>query len=159
MQADQNEGDHLDGNDEHVTARYGLGSSAHYGIGFFNDRHGEDHYSSSGPFYNAGVAWDHCVSVMLDTGLNNDRYAFASSTGLGGADHSGWGLFVDDGGNDQYEIKSGLGRSSEQGLGSFFDLKGKDNYILPNDQVVPPDQQPADGKVILYPKGGLFVDR
>ena len=149
----------LDGNDKYVAARYGLGSSAHYGIAFFNDRHGEDHYSSSGPFYNAGVAWDHGVSVMLDTGLSNDRYAFASSTGLGGADHSGWGLFVDEGGNDQYEIKSGLGRSSEQGLGSFFDLTGKDNYILPKDPVVPSDQQPADGKVILYPKGGLFVDR
>jgi len=24
---------------------------------------------------------------------------------------------------------------------------------------VPTDQRPADGKVMLYPRGGLFVDR
>jgi hypothetical protein len=149
----------LDGNDEYVAARYGLGSSAHYGVGLFNDRQGEDHYSSTGPFYNAGVAWDHGVSMMLDTGHHNDRYAFAASTGLGGADHSGWGLFVDEGGNDQYEVKGGLGHASEQSIGGFFDLKGKDNYILPKDPLVPEDQQPTDGQLILYPRGGLFVDR
>ena len=149
----------LDGNDEHVAARYGHGSSAHYGVGLFNDRHGEDHYSSSGPFYNAGVAWDHAVSVMIDGGNSNDRYTFAPSTGLGGADHFAWGLFIDEGGNDQYQLKGGFGRSSEQSLAGFFDLKGKDNYSLLQDPVVPPDQRPTDGKVILYPRGGLFVDR
>lgn len=149
----------LDGNDEYLAARYGVGSSAHYGVGLFNDRQGEDHYSSTGPFYDAGVAWDHGVSMMLDTGHHNDRYDFAQSTGLGGADHSGWGLFIEEGGDDQYQVKSGLGRSSEHGLGGFFDLRGRDSYKLPNDPLVPKDEQPADGKVILYPKGGLFVDR
>jgi hypothetical protein len=149
----------LAGNDEYLAARYGFGSSAHYGVGLFNDRQGEDRYGSTGPFYDGGVAWDHGVSVMLDAGPQNDRYTFVSTTGLGGADHSGWGLFVDEGGNDQYDVKSGLGRCSDESLGGFFDLKGQDNYNLPKDQFVPKDEQPADGRVILYTKGGLFVDR
>jgi hypothetical protein len=149
----------LDGNDDYLAARYGLGSSAHYGVGLFNDRQGQDHYGSTGPFYNAGVAWDHSVSVMVDAGHSNDRYAFGSSTGLGGADHSGWALFIDEGGDDQYQLKSGLGRASEQSVGGFFDLKGKDSYSLPQDLVIPKDERPTDGKIILYPRGGLFVDR
>lgn len=149
----------LDGDDHYQAARYGHGSSAHYGAGLFIDRHGDDQYGSTGPFYNAGVAWDHAVSAMIDGGKGKDRYAFERSTGLGGADHEGWGLFVDEGGNDQYHAKSGFGRSSEQGMAAFFDLNGKDEYSLLSDSIVPADQLPADGKVILFPKGGLFVDR
>lgn len=149
----------LGGNDEYVAARYGHGSSAHYGVALFEDLHGEDHYVSSGPFYNAGVAWDHSVSVMIDVGSGNDRYAFALSTGLGGADHFGWGLFIDEGGDDQYQLKGGFGHASEQSLAGFFDLRGKDSYSLLQDPVAPTDQRPADGKVMLYPRGGLFVDR
>ena len=96
---------------------------------------------------------------MIDGGKGKDRYGFGQSTGLGGADHAGWGLFIEEGGSDQYQVKSGFGHSSEQGMAGFFDLNGKDSYSLPPEPVIPPEQQPADGKVILYPKGGLFVDR
>ncbi|MBA5865886.1 MAG: hypothetical protein GDA67_04205 [Nitrospira sp. CR1.3] len=149
----------LNGNDEHEAARYGHGSSAHYGVGLFNDRFGDDRYGSSGPYYNAGMAWDHGVSVMIDSGKGRDQYMLGLSTGLGGADYSGWGLFIDEGGNDQYIVKGGFGRSSEKSLAAFFDLSGKDSYNLPSEPIVPSEQQPADGKIILYPKGGLFVDR
>ena len=149
----------LDGNDEYLAARYGHGSSAHYGVGFFNDRHGTDRYSSTGPFYNGGVAWDHSVSAMIDAGFDGDHYAFASSTGVGMADFSGWGLFIDEGGNDHYHTKKGFGRSSEHGVGAFFDLKGQDTYDIPQDTVARGDLRPSDGKTILYPDGGLFADR
>lgn len=149
----------LDGNDEYQAARYGHGSSAHYGVGYFNDRGGDDRYGSTGPFYNAGVAWDHGVSAMIDSGNGRDQYRFEQSTGLGGADYSGWGLFIDEGGNDQYAVKAGLGRATEKGIGAFFDLNGTDTYKLQPERIVPSEPQPSDGKVIPYPKGGLFVDR
>jgi hypothetical protein len=148
----------LDGNDEYAAARYGHGSSAHYGVGFFTDRQGTDRYTSTGPFYNGGVAWDHGTSMMLDAGTDPDSYAFISSNGLGRADYSGWGLFIDEGGDDSYRIKDGFGLSSQQGVGGFFDLKGTDSYGSVQSSVQP-DQQPADAKIILYPSGGLFVDR
>jgi hypothetical protein len=149
----------LDGSDEYLAARYGYGSSAHYGVGLFNDRHGADHYESRGPFYNGGVAWDHGVSLMIDAGFDGDRYAFTASTGPGKADYSGWGLFIDEGGDDHYQVKEGLGRSSEHGVGAFFDLKGQDHYDLSPDALSPPDHRPSNSKVLVYPTGGLFVDR
>ncbi len=149
----------LDGDDEYHAARYGQGSSAHYGVALFTDRHGDDRYGSTGPFYNGGVAWDHGVSLFLESGNGKDQYDLERSTGLGGADLSGWGLFIEEGGNDQYRIKSGLGRSSEQGLAAFFDLNGKDTFILPQNSTVPVDESPGNNRVLRYPTGGLFVDR
>ena len=148
----------LSGNDEYLAARYGHGSSAHYGVGFFTDRQGADHYASTGPFYNGGVAWDHGMSVMIDAGTESDRYGFQSSNGLGKADYSGWGLFIDEGGNDSYQTKDGYGLSSQRGVGGFFDLKGTDTYQLAP-STADGDLRPTDGKVLLYPGGGLFVDR
>ena len=148
----------LSGNDEYVAARYGHGSSAHYGVGLFSDRQGADHYESTGPFYNGGVAWDHGMSMMIDAGTEPDRYVFLSSNGLGKADYSGWGLFIDEGGNDSYQTRDGYGLSSQHGIGGFFDLKGIDTYKL-DPSMAEADLRPADGKVFLYPSGGLFVDR
>ena len=149
----------LDGDDEYQAARYGHGSSAHYGVALMNDRHGEDRYGSTGPFYNGGVAWDHGVSLMLESGNGKDQYGFEQSTGLGGADYSGWGLFIDEGGADRYSAKSGFGHTSEQGFGGFFDLNGKDTYNLPHDPGLSAGQYPADGTILRYPAGGVFVDR
>lgn len=148
----------LSGNDEYVAARYGHGSSAHYGVGLFSDRQGADHYESTGPFYNGGVAWDHGMSMMIDAGTEPDRYVFLSSNGLGKADYSGWGLFIDEGGNDSYQTRDGYGLASQHGIGGFFDLKGIDTYKL-DPSMAEADLRPADGKVFLYPSGGLFVDR
>jgi len=148
----------LNGDDEYLAARYGHGSSAHYGVGLFNDRKGTDRYGSSGPFYNGGVAWDHSVSAMIDAGVESDQYAFASSTGLGQGDYSGWALFIEEGGDDHYQAKDGYGRSSQQSLGGFFDLNGKDVYEA-SPSGAAGDQRPSEGKVILYPSGGVFVDR
>jgi hypothetical protein len=149
----------LNGSDEYLAARYGHGSSAHYGVGLFNDRHGADRYASTGPFYNGGVAWDHGVSVMIDAGLDSDRYGFMQSTGPAKADYSGWALFIEEGGDDQYQSKEGFGVSSEQGVGAFFDLKGHDIYALPEAASADPDHRPSNGRSTVYPAGGLFVDR
>jgi len=149
----------LDGDDEHLAARYGQGASAHFGVGLLIDHHGDDHYGSSGPFYNAGVAWDNSVSLMIDAGKGRDTYAFDRSTGLGRADYSGWGLFIDEGGADHYHAKSGFGDSSEKSVAGFFDLEGKDTYQLPVDPSVPEESRPNDGRLFFYPKGGIFVDR
>lgn len=149
----------LQGNDDHQAARYGHGASAHFGVGLFIDHQGDDRYGSSGPFYNGGVAWDSSVSLMIDAGKGRDTYAFDRSTGLGRADYSGWGLFIDEGGTDQYQAKSGFGDSSEKSVSGFFDLDGTDTYTLPPDSSMPADRRPSNGRFFSYPQGGVFVDR
>lgn len=149
----------LDGDDEHQAARYGHGTSAHFGVGLFIDYQGDDRYGSSGPLYNGGVARDSSVSLMIDAGKGRDIYAFDRTTGLGRADYSGWGLFIDEGGADQYQAKSGFGDSSEKSVAGFFDLEGKDTYTLPANSSMAIDSRPGNGKLFSSPQGGVFVDR
>ena len=148
----------FDGDDEHQAARYGHGASAHFGVGLFIDYHGQDLYGSSGPFYNGGVAWDNSVSLMIDAGKGRDTFAFERTTGLGRADYAGWGLFIDEGGEDQYRVKSGFGDSSEKSVAGFFDLDGNDTYTRQPDSSIPEDTRPSNKKQFSYPYGGVFAD-
>jgi hypothetical protein len=149
----------LDGDDAYQAARHGQGSSAHYGVSLFIDRHGNDQYGSTGPRYNGGAAWDHSVGLMIDADKGLDTYAFDRSTGLGRADSAGWGLFIDEGGADQYEAISGFGNASENSVAGFFDLAGHDTYSFPATSSMPADSRPSNGTLFSYPQGGVFVDR
>ena len=146
------------GDDEHQAARYGHGASAHFGVGLFIDYHGHDLYGSSGPFYNGGVAWDNSVSLMIDAGKGRDTFAFERTTGLGRADYAGWGLFIDEGGEDQYRVKSGFGDSAEKSVAGFFDLDGNDTHTRQSDSSIPDDARPSNEKLFFYPSGGVFAD-
>jgi hypothetical protein len=149
----------LNGDDEHQAARYGYGTAAHFGAGLIVDYQGKDRYGSKGPFYNGGAAWDGSVALGIDGGPDSDFYDLPASTGLGMANLGGWGLFIDEGGADQYAVSRGLGLGGDTGIGSFFDLEGRDDYSS-----VPP---PTDGslpkrlnrKTYLENAGSLFIDR
>ena len=132
------------GNDRYTSHAFAIGFGGPLGVGTIIDFTGDDQYGSTGPFYNAGVAWDHSVSMMIDSGNGLDRYTFDRSTGLGGTDYSGWGLFIEEGGADQYHATSGFGDSSEKSVAGFFDLDGNDTYSLPPDSSIPADIRPSD---------------
>ncbi len=87
------------------------------------------------------------------------KYANRRLTGLGQADYTGWGLFIDEGGEDQYRVASGFGDSSEKSVAGFFDLEGNDIYTLPPTSSTPADTRPTDDRRMFYPQGGAFVDR
>jgi hypothetical protein len=150
----------LDGNDQHRAARYGIGSGAHYGVGFFIDRQGEDTYDSAGPYYTVGTAWDHSVALAIDVGAGNDRYRLQRSTGLGVADYSSWALFVEEGGQENYQAGQGLGSAGHGSLAGFFDLAGTDEYVS-GDTVMPPSKGAVrdNKRTVLSPEGGLFIDQ
>ncbi|MCE7965945.1 MAG: hypothetical protein L6Q34_07640 [Nitrospira sp.] len=149
----------LAGDDEHQAARYGQGTAAHFGVGLTVDYQGKDRYRSKGPYYNGGSAWDGSVALAVDGGHDSDFYDLPASSGLGMADLGGWGLFIEQGGADQYAVSRGLGYGADTSVGAFFDLEGRDDYSS-----VPP---PADGlhperlnhKTYLENMGSLFVDR
>ena len=145
----------LDGDDQYQAARYGLGASAHYGVGMHLDYHGNDQYRSTGPYYNKGVSWDHGVSLAINAGSGTDLYALEQSTGLGRANHMGWAIFVDEGGQDRYATQSGFGEASEGSLAGFFDLDGTDTYSMVGTTSV----QLSNGTTVPRNPGGIFVDR
>jgi hypothetical protein len=96
---------------------------------------------------------------MIDADKGRDIYAFDRSTGFGRADSTSWGLFIDEGGADQYRAKSGFGDSSEKSVAGFFDLEGKDTYTLSPDSSIPTNARPSNGRLYSSPQGGVFVDR
>lgn len=149
----------VSGDDEHQAARYGLGTAAHFGVGLSLDYQGKDRYGSKGPFYAGGTAWDGSVALAVDGGPESDFYDLPTSTGLGMADLGGWGLFIEEGGADQYFVGRGLGQGADTSIGAFFDLEGRDDYSsvpLPHGAARP---ERLNRKTYIENAGSLFIDR
>ena len=146
----------LAGDDEHGAARYGHAAGAHYGMGLFIDYLGDDRYTSTGPFYNGGTAWDRSIMLCIDAGAGRDVYDLRRSSGLGQADHTSWSLFVEEGGVDRYLVPGGMGTASDNSMSGFFDLAGEDEYVNVPRSVA---GSRGNGETLLDPAGGLFVDR
>ncbi len=144
----------LGGDDQHQAARYGHGAAAHYGIGLFIDLQGNDQYTSSGPTYNGGTAWDRSVSLCIDAGPEDDVYDFSESSGLGRADHDSWSLFIEEGGLDHYLVPMGFGQASDNSMSGFFDLSGVDEYVSDSG-----GERVGNSMKMVNKPGGLFVDR
>ena len=128
-------------------------------MGLNIDYQGKDRYGSKGPFYNGGAAWDGSVALAVDGGPDSDFYDLPASTGLGMGDLGGWGLFIEEGGADQYAVSRGLGQGAEHSLGAFFDLEGRDDYssVSPPAKGVRPER--LNGKTFIENPGSLFIDR
>lgn len=146
----------LSGNDEHEAARYGHAAAAHYSIGLFIDYHGHDRYTSTGPFYNGGAAWDHSVAMGVDAGHDGDVYDLQRSDGLGRADYDSWSLFLEEGGHDRYAIPRGLGRATENSMSGFIDLAGEDDYTRVSQSGT---RGRGNRRTLIDQGGGFFIDR
>ena len=149
----------LNGDDDHQAARYGHGTAAHSGVGLIIDYQGKDRYGSKGPFYNGGAAWDGSVALAVDGGPTSDFYDLPASTGLGMGDLGGWGLFIEEGGADQYAVTRGLGHAADASIGAFFDLEGRDDYTSVGVPVTGAPPERLNRKVYIENAGSLFIDR
>jgi hypothetical protein len=124
-------------------------------MGLFADYAGSDTYTSTGPTYNGGCAWDRSAFLFVD-GAGDDAYLLKRSAGPGRADINSWAAFADLAGDDRYVTPAGLGRASRNALAAFLDLAGADDYRRAGRSG---DFQPADGATHHAPDGGLFLDR
>ncbi|HYT90732.1 MAG TPA: hypothetical protein VEL76_18635, partial [Gemmataceae bacterium] len=122
----------------------------------FIDYRGDDRYTSTGPHYNGGAAWDRSVMLCIDAGPGRDVYELHRSSGLGRADHNSWSLFVEEGGDDRYLVPNGMGSASDNSMSGFFDLAGEDEYVNAPQSVA---GSRGNGRTLLDHAGGVFVDR
>ena len=144
------------GNDEHAAARYGHAAGAHHSVGLFIDYGGQDFYTSTGPVYNGGAAWDRSVMLCIDAGEGDDLYDLRRSGGLGRADHHSWSLFIEEGGRDRYLVPNGMGKAGNNSMAGFFDLAGEDDYVaILRDSL----GGRGNGQILVDQTGGLFLDR
>lgn len=135
------------GNDRYESVWYAQGSAAHRGLGLLLDEAGDDlHVLSGTGGAGLGFGWDFGVGILLDRG-GNDTYR-ARRLALGAALRRSVGLFVEEAGDDRYELENpaeGFGSvdddpawaerdpiqpvwngASQAGL--FLDLGGRDVY-------------------------------
>src|SRR5262249_61961907 len=131
-------------------------SGAHFGLGLFIDYAGNDTYSSTGPTYNCGCAWDHSVFLCIDA-AGDDTYNLERSAGLGRADIGSWGVFADLAGKDRYRMRGAPGNTTNKSLAAFFDGEGDDEY--PPEDLKSKDFQPGNRRTHYGKEGQTFIDR
>ena len=99
--------DRGDDADTYHASRYGLGAAAHYGVGAALTEGGDDRYFSSYGGVILGAAWDHSAALFRDRSghdLYGQRPLFFSQ---GSAAHAGFGIFVDEAGDDRHMAIAG----------------------------------------------------
>lgn len=128
----------LQGDDVREGVWYVQGASAHFAIGYHEDRLGNDRYLAAMNMA-MGAGHDFSIGYLMEFD-GNDEYN-APNLALGGANANGIGIFTDLAGDDLYQVRgneANLGRANPIGkgtlrergfaLGLFIDAAGNDSY-------------------------------
>ena len=119
------------GDDRYLAGVYAQGVGLAEGVGVLIDVDGRDAYDAV--WYGAGAGVHAGVGVLVDRGHAPDRYGAAGSglNALLGVGHDrAVGVFVDDGGADEYRIASlSAGAATCGSAGIFIDEAGDDAYL------------------------------
>lgn len=134
------------GDDRYDSIWYGMGTGAHYALGFLFDGGGNDVYGGTLPRVNVTIAGAHDYTAAFLIDESGDDVYMGSRITLGSGNVNGMGVFVDNAGTDQYDVRSAyalgnarLGEGHEPGgarrkvisLGVFIDAGGEmDSYTL-----------------------------
>ena len=128
----------VEGDDSYQGATFVQGVGYWYGIGVLADASGSDHYD--GLFYAQGAGAHFAIGSMIDGGEDDDyhntrREPHHSMIGLG-HDFS-VAVMVDGGGNDEYIGPSrSIGAAKCHGFGLFVDNGGDDTYTARSDKAI-----------------------
>lgn len=118
------------GNDQYEAGVFAQGAGYWEGLGVLADGAGDDQYDAR--WYGQGAAAHHASGLMLDQGTGADRFNVntpAQSMVLGAGQHLSVAAFVDEGGNDQYEIPNvAAGAGVSGGAGLLLELGGNDAF-------------------------------
>ncbi len=136
------------GDDTYEATWYAQGSAAHRGLGLLLDEAGDDlHVLSGTGGAGLGFGWDFAAGLLVDRS-GNDVYR-ARRLALGAATQRSVALFLDEAGDDRYELEArgeGLGHVDDDPAwarrdpiqpawneaaqaGLFLDLGGRDEYL------------------------------
>ena len=138
------------GDDRYQGSRYSQGSSAHSAMGVLIDEGGNDQYLSLSGVSQA-ASWDLASAALWDK-AGNDSYQGSNAF----ASQNGFSLFVDESGDDSYDIILNGGGNDYHGgfsFGVFIDAAGVDKY-----QVSDSNYSYMNNKKSLKDGYGLFFD-
>jgi hypothetical protein len=117
------------GHDRYMAQVFAQGAGYYQGLGILLDDDGDDHFEAA--WYAMGAAAHQGAGVLVKRGGGNDHYRASHSTSLGAAHDFSVGIFVDEAGNDTYELGDlGLGAAHDNSTAMFVDGKGNDRYTV-----------------------------
>lgn len=141
------------GDDDYVGSRYAQGFAAHQAVGTFLDDAGDDVYRCRGGVAQ-GLSWDE-TSVFFRDRAGNDRYLRFAGGGfsLASAAMNGMVVFLDDAGDDEYDmLPAHAAQNTYHGGNSFAlfrDGGGRDRYA---------GSEKENGTSAAREDGAYFID-
>ncbi len=139
------------GTDQYVAQVFAQGAGYQMGLGILVDDDGDDQFDAA--WYGMGAAAHAGAGILLKRGNGNNRYRASHATSIGAAHDFSVGIFVDEAGNDSYELGDlGLGAAHDNSFSLFVDGGGNDAYRV--------ESQPcrAFGAAHITAWGGLRED-
>ncbi len=119
----------LAGNDRYEAQLFAQGMGYFEGLGLLVDDGGDDSYEVA--WYGMGAGVHQAAGVLLDRGTGRDVYRSTHQVVLGAANDQSVGVFVDEGGDDDYAVGHlSLGVGYGNATGIFVDGAGNDRYAV-----------------------------
>lgn len=119
----------LDGNDRYEAQVFAQGVGYYEGLGMLLDDGGNDRFEAA--WYAMGASAHYAAGVLLKRGTGNDVYRSTHEMVLGTGNDLSVGVFVDEGGDDEYfatELSLGVAHANSTGI--FVDGAGNDRYVF-----------------------------
>lgn len=119
----------LAGNDRYEAQVFAQGVGYYEGLGMLLDDGGNDRFEAA--WYAMGASAHFAAGILLKRGVGNDAYRSSHQITLGAAHDLSLGVFVDEGGDDEYTVAHlGLGVGYTNSTGLFVDGAGNDRYTV-----------------------------
>lgn len=148
------------GNDHYQAVVFAQGAGYHESLGMLVDSGGNDRFDAA--WYAMGAAAHGAVGVLLKRGTGDDHYRASHSTSIGAAHDFSVAFFVDEAGDDRYELGDlGLGGAHDNSWAVFVDAAGNDEYRVHNPRCLAfgaAHQSSWGGLREDLPNLGLFFD-
>ncbi|TWO66056.1 hypothetical protein FN976_27135 [Caenimonas sedimenti] len=119
----------LAGNDHYEAQVFAQGAGYYEGLGILLDDGGNDRFEAA--WYVMGASAHYAAGILLKRGIGNDVYRSTHEIALGAANDLSVGVFVDEGGDDDYTVGFlSLGAAYANSTGIFADGAGNDRYAV-----------------------------
>lgn len=119
----------LAGNDRYEAQVFAQGVGYFEGLGMLLDDAGNDRFEA--PWYAMGAGVHYAAGILLERGVGSDVYRSTHEVALGSANDFSVGVFLDEGGDDEYTAgQLSLGVAHANSTGIFVDAIGNDRYTV-----------------------------
>jgi hypothetical protein len=150
----------LAGNDRYEAQVFAQGVGYYEGLGMLLDDGGNDYFEAA--WYAMGASAHYAAGLLLKRGVGNDTYRSSHEMVLGTGNDLSVGVFVDEGGDDEYTVgQLSLGVAHANSTGIFVEGAGSDRYTVmsPTCRALGAAVQHAWGNPReTLPNLGLFMD-